>query len=78
MQPSPEPSAFAVELKRNTAAAIGAGVCAGVADSFKIDQNLTRIGFVLFAIVLPKLALIGYAAAWVFLDESPLSNSDHK
>ena len=73
-----KPSPLCAELRRNTASAIGAGFCAGVADGFKIDRNLTRIGFVLWAAVLPKLALISYAAGWILLDEESINDSNHK
>ena len=45
------------------------GVCAGLARYFGIDPLWVRVGAVVAAVVMTKLAVAAYAIAWLVLDE---------
>lgn len=46
-----------------------AGVCAGVADTLRTDPAFIRVGFVVAALFMPKVAIAVYLIAWILLDE---------
>jgi phage shock protein C len=46
-----------------------AGVCAGVADYFRVDPTLVRVGFAVLTIITSGLALLGYLIAWAVMPE---------
>jgi phage shock protein C len=46
-----------------------AGVCAGIADSLRIDPTLVRVGFAVLAIITWGVALVGYLVAWAIMPE---------
>ena len=48
-----------------------AGVCAGAARAFDTDPAFVRVGFVVTALFLPKVAIGTYLVAWVLLDDGP-------
>lgn len=56
-------------LRRNSANAVAAGVCAGLADYWRTDATLVRVGAVVFGVLFTKIAIISYAAAWLLLDD---------
>ena len=45
-----------------------AGVCAGIAEYFKIDVNLVRLGFGIFT-VFYGIGILAYVIAWAVLRE---------
>ena len=45
------------------------GVCAGLARTLETDPVLTRTGFIIAALFLPKITIGCYLIAWVVLDE---------
>ncbi|WP_166353385.1 PspC domain-containing protein [Phytoactinopolyspora limicola] len=46
-----------------------AGVCAAVADYFKIDATLVRLGAVVLAICTLGTAAVAYIAGWLLIPE---------
>jgi phage shock protein PspC (stress-responsive transcriptional regulator) len=46
-----------------------AGVCAGLGRTLETDQVLIRTGFIIAALVLPKITIGCYLIAWMVLDE---------
>lgn len=46
-----------------------AGVCAGVARALDTDPAFVRVGLVVAALFLTKLAIALYLVAWIVLDE---------
>lgn len=46
-----------------------AGVCAGAARALDTDPAFVRVGFVVTALFLPKIAIGTYLVAWVLLDD---------
>ena len=46
-----------------------AGVCAGVARYLDVDATWVRVGAVIAAAVLTKLAIALYVIAWLLLDD---------
>jgi phage shock protein C len=52
-----------------------AGVCVGLADYFKVDVNLVRLGFGVFTVVSFGLGILIYLTAWVILPEEDEDNS---
>lgn len=47
-----------------------AGVCAGLANRFRTDPVIVRIGVVIAALFFPKTAIACYLLAWLVLDEA--------
>jgi phage shock protein C len=45
------------------------GVCAGLARYFGVDALWVRVGAIVAAVVLTKLAVAVYVIAWLVLDE---------
>lgn len=58
------------KLYRNTQDKMIAGVCSGIADYFKIDPTLVRLGAVLFACA-GGAGLVAYLVAWIIVPEKP-------
>jgi phage shock protein C len=56
-----------LQLDRNNGMLLG--VCAGLARHFGIDPLWVRVGAVVAAVVMTKLAVAAYAIAWLVLDE---------
>lgn len=46
-----------------------AGICAGVADTLRTDPAFLRVGFVVAALLMPKVSVAVYLIAWILLDE---------
>lgn len=44
------------------------GVCEGIARAFGLPATGVRIAMVISALLFTNLTLIGYAAAWLFMD----------
>jgi phage shock protein C len=61
-------NAEAKRLCRSRKGQLVAGVCAGLADYFKVDANLVRLAFAMLTIFGGLGALL-YAVAWVILPE---------
>jgi phage shock protein C len=57
------------QLRRSRGDRMLAGVCAGVANYFRVDPTLVRVGFAVLAIITWGVALLGYAIAWVVMPE---------
>ena len=49
-----------------------AGVCAGMADYFGMDESLMRVIWVLLLVFSGGLGLIVYLLAWVIIPEEPI------
>lgn len=49
------------------------GVCSGISRVTRADATAIRIGFVLAALLLPKLTIAGYLLAWLLMN--PGNNS---
>lgn len=47
-----------------------AGVCAGAARAMDTDPAFLRVGFIVAALLTPKLAIGAYAIAWILFEES--------
>ncbi len=45
------------------------GVCAGIARQMAIDPAFVRVAVVLAGFVFPTIVIIGYAAAWILLND---------
>lgn len=58
---------FGMNLYRNTDKGKLAGVCAGLADHFEIDQNIMRIIFIVSFLFMGPVTLLLYAIAWIIL-----------
>ena len=54
-------------LYRNPKEGIIAGVCAGLADNFEVDNWVVRLIFIAGLIFLQGFAIMAYIALWVFL-----------
>lgn len=57
-------------LYRSTTDRMVAGVCAGLAEHFKIDPTLVRLLFVLFALA-GGPGLLAYIVLWLVVPEQP-------
>jgi phage shock protein C len=57
------------QLRRSRSDRMLAGVCAGVANYFRVDPTLVRVGFAVLAIITWGLALLGYVVAWAVMPE---------
>ncbi|MEE4301797.1 MAG: PspC domain-containing protein [Pseudomonadales bacterium] len=44
------------------------GVCEGIARAFGLPATGVRVAMVILALLFTNLTLIGYAAAWLFMD----------
>lgn len=44
-----------------------AGVCAGIAAALRTDPAFLRVGFVLTALFLPRVAIGVYVVAWIVM-----------
>ena len=60
---------FNTQLKRNQDSAVAAGVCAGLADYLQTDRTLVRIGAVVCGVLLTKITIVAYGAAWLLLED---------
>ena len=54
-------------MKRDAKNGMIAGVCAGIANHFKLDANLVRIIAILLGLFLSWGVVIVYALCWMFL-----------
>lgn len=52
-----------------------AGVCASVANYFKIDATLVRIGAVVLAVCTLGTALVLYGAGWLVIPQDDVNDS---
>ena len=52
------------------------GVCAGLANFWRIDAAIVRVGVTIAALFMPKLVIASYLVAWLILDERSFSRSD--
>jgi phage shock protein C len=57
------------QLRRSRSDRMLAGVCAGVANYFRVDPTLVRVGFAVLAIITWGVALLGYVIAWAVMPE---------
>ena len=48
-----------------------AGVCAGVANYFRTDPAIVRVGVVVAGLFFTKIVIAIYLVAWLLLDEAP-------
>ena len=48
-----------------------AGVCAGIARSLNTDPAFLRVGLIVTALFLPKVAVGAYVMAWMLLEPRP-------
>lgn len=44
------------------------GVCAGIARTLQTDPAFPRVGFILVALMAPKLAVGAYLVAWILFE----------
>ncbi|AJQ92603.1 PspC domain-containing protein [Gynuella sunshinyii] len=61
-------------LYRNTKERMVAGVCAGLADNFEVDNWVVRLVFIAGGIFLGGFAVVTYIALWVFLGKRSASH----
>jgi phage shock protein PspC (stress-responsive transcriptional regulator) len=45
------------------------GVCAGLANYWRLDPAFTRIGMLVTALFFPKVMIATYLVAWLILDD---------
>ena len=45
------------------------GVCAGLANYWRLDPALTRIGAIVAALFFPKVMIAAYLVTWLVLDD---------
>ncbi|NDL55768.1 PspC domain-containing protein [Phytoactinopolyspora mesophila] len=57
------------KLTRPRSGRMLAGVCAAIADYFKIDATLVRLGAVVLAVFTLGTAVVAYAAGWLLIPE---------
>jgi phage shock protein C len=57
------------QLRRSRGDRMIAGVCAGVANYFRVDPTLVRVGFAVLTIFTSGVALLGYVIAWAVMPE---------
>ncbi len=50
----------------------GLGVCAGIANYWRIDPAFIRVGVIVAGLFMAKFVIAAYLIAWVVLDERPL------
>jgi phage shock protein C len=59
----------AKRLYRSRKGQVVAGVCAGLAEYFKVDANLVRLAFAVVTVFTVGVGVLLYLAAWVILPE---------
>jgi phage shock protein C len=51
-----------------------AGICGGLAEAYRIDANLLRVGFVFLGIATGALPLlVAYVVGWLIIPPRPIS-----
>lgn len=68
---------FGINFYRNTQAKKLAGVCAGVADHFGINQNIMRLIFIASFLFTGTLVIWLYILGWVIMAPKPKEYSGH-
>ena len=48
------------------------GVCAGLANYWRIDPAIVRVGVLVAGLFLPKIVIASYLIAWLILDDRSL------
>jgi phage shock protein PspC (stress-responsive transcriptional regulator) len=58
-------------LYRSKSDRVLGGVCAGIANYFKIDPVLVRLIWVIFTLLSIGLGIVAYLIAWIIVPEDP-------
>ena len=45
------------------------GVCAGLANAWRLDPAFVRVGVIVAGLFYPKIVIATYLVAWLFLDD---------
>ena len=45
------------------------GVCAGLANAWRLDPVFVRVGVIVAGLFYPKVVIAAYLVAWLFLDD---------